>query len=65
MYRNTEHKGLDKQLLIKDMRSHAARNDASVVQESQAKKKKDDFQSDDESDTQSNIEIEANDHLHI
>jgi len=44
------------------MRSHAARNDASVVQESQTKKKKDDFQSDDELDIQSNIEIEANDH---
>ena len=51
------------------MRSYAADNEVVVVQESQdhsTKKKKDDFydfKSDDESESQSNVEIEANDYL--
>ena len=58
-------KDLYKQILIQEMRSHAAGNDV-VVEETQAEKKKDDFydfQSDDESDSQSNVETEANDYL--
>ena len=57
-----------KQMLIQEMRSHAAGNDAIVVEEMQAEKKKDDFydfQSDEESDSQGNVEeTEANDYLY-
>ena len=53
-------------MLIQEMRSHAAGNDAVVVEEMQAEKKKDDFydfQLDEESDSQANVETEANDYL--
>ena len=43
MGRNTEQKDQYKQMLIQEMRSHAAGNDAVVVEEMQAEKKKDDF----------------------
>ena len=59
-------KDLYKQMLIQEMRSHAAGNDVVVVEETQSEKKKDDFydfQSDDESYSQSNVETEANDYL--
>lgn len=62
-------KDLYKRMFIQQMRSYAADNEVVVVQESQdhsTKKKKDDFydfQSDDESESQSNVEIEANDYL--
>ena len=56
-------KDLYKQMLIQEMQSHAA-DEVVVVQESQdhpIKKKDDfyDFQSDDESESQSNVEIET------
>ena len=53
-------------MLIQEMRSHAAGNDAAVVEEMQAEKKRDDFydfQSDEESDSQDNVETEANKYL--
>ena len=55
-----------KQMLIQEMRLHAAGNDAVVVEETQAEKKDDfyDFQSDEESDSQGNVETEANDYLY-
>ena len=62
-------KDLYKQMFIQQMRSYAADNEVVVVQESQdhstKKKKVDfyDFKSDDESVSQSNVEIEANDYL--
>jgi len=59
-------KDLYKQILIQEMRSHAADNDGTVVQEMEAEKKKDDvndFHLDDESDSQSIVEIEANNYL--
>ena len=62
-------KDLYKRMFIQQMRSYAADNEVMVVQESQdhsTKKKKDDFydfKSDDESESQSNVEIEANDYL--
>ena len=65
----TKQKDLYKQMFIQQMQLYAADNEVVVVQESQdhsTKKKKDDFydfQSDDESESQSNVEIEANDYL--
>ena len=59
-------KDLYKQMLIQEMQSHVASNDVTVGQDKQAEKKKDDFyefQSDDKSDEQSNVETEANDYL--
>ena len=61
-------KDLYKQMLIQEMRSHAT-DEVVVVQKSQdqpTKKNKDDFydfKSDEESESQSNLEIEANDYL--
>ena len=59
-------KDLYKQMFIQEMPSHAAGNQVTVGQEKQAEKKTDDFydfQSDDESDVQSNVKTEANDYL--